>query len=128
MLDPLVFPRWSAYRVKDGQLSKPGDIYVVHSADTETRGEIVNVSGDRITKPLGVDGKPAGDQSPRPVLPVSVSGIAAELLYAGGAPGQVAGVLQLNVRIPADLVPGDASTELSVDRYTRQPGVTIAVR
>jgi uncharacterized protein (TIGR03437 family) len=28
----------------------------------------------------------------------------AEVLYAGGAPGSVAGLLQLNVRVPADAV------------------------
>ncbi len=40
---------------------------------------------------------------PAPVLPVSVTidGLPAQVLYAGAAPGLVAGVLQINVVVPA---------------------------
>jgi uncharacterized protein (TIGR03437 family) len=78
-------------------------------------------TGDGQTAPAGVDGK-LGSTPTRPVLPVSVTvdGIPATVLYAGGAPGQVAGLMQLNVQIPSGVqtggyVPvvlqvGDAST------------------
>jgi uncharacterized protein (TIGR03437 family) len=109
---------------EDGRINSPNN--------PARRGSIISLcaTGEGLTNPPGVDGKRAGDQSPRPVLPVAVriGGIAAEVLYAGGAPGQVAGVMQLNVRIPADVAPGNTSVELSVDRFTSQSGVTIAVR
>ena len=41
---------------------------------------------------------------PKPALQVSVeiNGENAEVTYAGGAPGEVAGMLQVNARIPAN--------------------------
>jgi uncharacterized protein (TIGR03437 family) len=70
-----------------------------------TAGSVVVLygTGEGQTDPLGVDGKPAVAPLPRPVLPVRVTigGQDAEILYAGGAPGFTAGLLQLNVRIPA---------------------------
>ena len=49
-----------------------------------------------------------------PVLPVSVSLISgqslpAEVLYAGAAPGMVAGMMQVNFRIPLNAGPGSYS-------------------
>jgi trimeric autotransporter adhesin len=43
-----------------------------------------------------------------PNLQVSatVGGIPAVVQYAGGAPGEVAGVMQVNVQIPAGVQPG----------------------
>jgi uncharacterized protein (TIGR03437 family) len=64
------------------------------------------VTGEGQTTPAGVDGKPASAPLPAPVLPVSVTlnGQNVPVTYAGGAPGQVAGLMQLNVQIPADLL------------------------
>jgi uncharacterized protein (TIGR03437 family) len=83
--------------------------------------------------PAGIDGAVvAGDNLPRPVLTVTaqIGGQSAEVLYAGGAPGIVEGVIQVNLRIPRTgqtgaVVPlvlrvGDASTS--------QPGITVAVQ
>jgi uncharacterized protein (TIGR03437 family) len=59
---------------------------------------------------VAVDGLPAAAPLPQPLLPVSVTigGIPAEVLYAGGAPGLVAGVVQINAVVPGDVVPGAA--------------------
>ena len=91
---------------------------------------VLYATGEGLTNPSGQDGKEAEDPLPRPVLPVSVliSGTQAQLLYAGGAPGQVAGLMQIEARIPANVAPGDASLEITVDGFVSQPGVTIAVR
>ena len=45
---------------------------------------------------------------PQPNLSVSatVGGIPAVVQYAGAAPGQVAGLMQVNVQIPAGVQPG----------------------
>lgn len=66
----------------------------------------------------------------RPLQPVSVRiGLqTAELLYAGSAPTLVHGVLQVNVRIPAGLVPGDYPIKLVVGNNATPPGTTISVR
>jgi uncharacterized protein (TIGR03437 family) len=62
-------------------------------------------TGEGQTAPGGVDGKLGGSA---PVLPVNVTigGIPATVQYAGGAPGQVAGLMQVNVQIPAGVQPG----------------------
>ena len=93
-------------------------------------------TGEGQTSPQGIDGKPAMAPFPKPNLPVFVT-IGAEeaqtisgeqLQYVGGAPGEVAGVLQINVRIPAGIVPGKAvPVFISIGRATSQAGITIAV-
>ena len=64
------------------------------------------------------------------MLPVSVSiaGHDAQVLYAGAAPGLVAGLMQINVVVP-DGVTGDAlPIVVMVGRKASAAGVTIAVR
>jgi len=45
---------------------------------------------------------------PRPVLPanVEVGGIPATVLYAGAAPGEIAGLMQIVIQVPAGIQPG----------------------
>jgi uncharacterized protein (TIGR03437 family) len=69
------------------------------------KGSIIAIyaTGAGQSDPPGVDGKLAVGELPKPQLPVSVrftEPIDAEILYAGAAPGFVAGALQINVRIP----------------------------
>jgi uncharacterized protein (TIGR03437 family) len=97
------------------------------------RGSIVSLfgTGEGETEPAGQDGKLASNTPPRPRLPVSVTigGREADVLYAGGAPGLVAGVIQVNAQVPADLgETGDAPVILRVGNASSQPGVTLSVR
>jgi uncharacterized protein (TIGR03437 family) len=64
------------------------------------------VTGEGQTTPAGVDGKPATAPLPKPVLGVTVTmaGQQALVTYAGGAPGLVAGLMQVNAQIPPDLL------------------------
>jgi uncharacterized protein (TIGR03437 family) len=67
------------------------------------------------------------------LLPVSVTigGRSAQVAYAGAAPGFVAGVLQLNVKIPEDLLvsgPTAVPIIVTVGGVTSQPGVAVAVQ
>ena len=66
------------------------------------------VAGEGQTLPAGVDGKLAASEPAHPVLPVSatVGGLQAQVQYAGGVPGQVAGLSQVNVQIPGGVQPG----------------------
>jgi uncharacterized protein (TIGR03437 family) len=79
-----------------------------------------------------VDGKRADDTFPKPLLPVSVTigGVdAPEILYAGAAPGLVAGAMQINVRVPANAPVGDAvRVRLKIGSNTSPEGVTVAVK
>jgi uncharacterized protein (TIGR03437 family) len=82
--------------------------------------------------PAGVDGAivGAGDLA-RPVLPVNamVGGQPAEVQYAGGAPGVVEGVIQVNLQIPATSQTGAAvPLMLQVGDSTSQPGITLAIQ
>lgn len=102
------------------------------AANPAARGSIISLfaTGTGQTNPPGTDGKPAAPPLPAPVLPVTVeiSGASAEILYAGGAPGLVAGVLQANVRVPQDAATGSAATlVLRGGGAQSQPGVTIAI-
>jgi uncharacterized protein (TIGR03437 family) len=87
-------------------------------------------TGEGQTAPAGVDGK-LGSTATRPVLPVSVTvgGIPATVQYAGGAPGQVAGLMQLSVQIPKGVQPGGyVPVVLQVgDGFTTPDAVWIAV-
>jgi uncharacterized protein (TIGR03437 family) len=78
-----------------------------------------------------VDGVITGPTPPQPILPVSVQidGIDVIVEYAGAAPGIVAGVLQVNARIPDSAHLGPAVPVLvKVGGNTSQPGVTVAVK
>ena len=96
------------------------------------RGSVVTLfaTGEGVTQPAVPAGSPAGAPLPRPVLPVeaTVSGISAEVLYAGAAPG-FAGLMQLNIRVPAGYLPsGAAPVVLRIGDAESPPGVTIEIR
>jgi uncharacterized protein (TIGR03437 family) len=69
------------------------------------------------------DGAPALAPLPRPRLPVTlwIGGQAAELLYAGAAPGQV-GLLQINARVPAQVLAGQVAVVLQVGDAASEVG------
>lgn len=88
-------------------------------------------TGEGLTDPPGVDGRPATDVLPKPIAPVSVEigGLAAIVEYAGAAPGNIPGLIQINARVPKDLQRGDQIPVLvKVGAAASQEGVTLAVR
>jgi uncharacterized protein (TIGR03437 family) len=95
-------------------------------------GSIISLyaTGEGQTSATGVDGKPAATPLPKPVLPVSVTiaGQTATVQYAGGAPGLVAGVMQVDVGIPAGVQSGNAPVVVTVGSVKSQDGVMIAVQ
>jgi uncharacterized protein (TIGR03437 family) len=86
-------------------------------------------TGEGQTSPPGVDGKPAGAVLPTPVASVSVTigGQAANVTYAGGAPGVIAGVMQVNAVVP-NVVSGNAAVVVTIGGVASQSGVTMAVK
>jgi len=91
--------------------------------------------GDVALRENSANGKPAMAPFPKPNFPIGVTFgaddaqvLSGELQYVGGAPGEVAGLLQINVRIPAGLMPGKAvPVFISNGARQSQAGVTIAV-
>ena len=94
--------------------------------DIPLRRNVAWISGQALP---GVDGKLAVAPPPQPVarVTVTIGGLAAEVRYAGGAPGQIAGVMQLNVVVPGGLA-GAVPVVLTVGGVPSQDGVTVAVR
>jgi uncharacterized protein (TIGR03437 family) len=110
------------------------DGITVNTAAIPTRiGDIISLyaTGEGQTTPAGVDGRAASVPYPYPDLAVTamVGFQNAPVKYAGGAPGMVAGLMQVNVQIPAGVQTGNAvPVVLSVGNVSSQVGVTIAVR
>jgi uncharacterized protein (TIGR03437 family) len=52
---------------------------------------------------------------------VTVGGIPATIQYAGGAPGQVAGLMQVNVQIPGGVQPGGYVPVVPASGGPKQP-------
>ncbi len=95
-------------------------------------GEYISLyaTGEAQTIPPGVDGKLGTSDLTRPVLPVSatVGGLSGAIQYAGGVHGQVAGLMQVNVRIPSGIQPGGyVPVVLRVGDRTSSPALWIAV-
>lgn len=110
---------------QDGTINGPG-----HAAP---RGSVVSIfgTGEGQTAPPGVDGSFVAPSDLRhPLLPVTVSlgGQSAEVLYSGSAGNQISGLFQVNVRVPASLMPGDSlPVTIGIDGSS-QAGVTMAVQ
>ena len=101
------------------------------AANPAAGGSVLSLyaTGEGQTFPAGLDGKLAAAPLPQPVAAVTVAigGVAAEVSYAGGAPGLIAGVMQVNVVVPAG-VSGTVPVVLTVGGVDSQDGVTVAVR
>ena len=110
---------------EDGTFNSP--------ANPAARGSLVFIwgTGEGETDPPGTDGliNSAVFPKPRQIVGVKVGGRDADLQYWGAAPQAVAGVLQVNFRIPWSTQPGSAvPLVLKVGDASSQPGLTIAIQ
>ena len=87
-------------------------------------------TGEGVTDPPGVDGRPAVDVLPKPLAPVSVTvgGVAATIQYAGAAPGMMPGIFQINAQLGAGTPSGAQPVVIKVGNASSQNGATVAVR
>jgi uncharacterized protein (TIGR03437 family) len=118
-----------------GQASALNADYLPNSsAHPAARASVVSMyaEGAGQMNPPGQDGSIVDAANlPKPVLPVTVTvgGIAADILYAGGAPGFLEGVLQVNFVIPDDAPSGPAvPLMLQVGTAASKQAATIAVQ
>jgi uncharacterized protein (TIGR03437 family) len=105
---------------------------VNEATNAAARGSVISffAVGAGVMKGGAATGAAAGSPLGVPVLPVvlKMANVAAEVLYAGEAPGLV-GCLQVNARIPADFPEGDrGSVVLSVGGAESRVGVTFWVK
>ena len=93
---------------------------------------VIYLTGEGQTSPAGDDGALAvGATLPKPQLPVAVTvgGQDAAVLYAGAAPGAVAGLMQINARVSPLVAPSNATAlSVKIGDKSSQAGVTIAIR
>ncbi len=102
-------------------------------ANPAAAGSIVvfYATGGGQTNPPGVDGSLAALPLPSPLgnVSVTIGGAAATIIYAGAAPGEVAGLLQINVRVPNGLPsPSSAALVLNIGNASSQSACTLAIR
>jgi uncharacterized protein (TIGR03437 family) len=102
------------------------------AANPAAKGSVVILygTGEGQTNPPGQDGRLVAAPLPSPVagVQVTIGGVRAEVLYAGGAPGLTPGLLQLNVRVPAEVQAGAQPVVVRVGNNESQRGITVAIR
>jgi uncharacterized protein (TIGR03437 family) len=88
-------------------------------------------TGGGTTNPALPDGAITGTPLPRLTQDVSVSigGLDARVTYAGGAPGALAGLTQINAEVPAGVTPGPSvPVVLKIGGFTSSGNATVAVK
>lgn len=107
--------------------------FTVNSFDNPAHpGSIITVYGTgfgSLQAPV-VDGQVAGtSNSTAGSVSATIAGIPAEVLYAGSVPGLVAGVTQINVRVPVGVVHNpNTPLILTVSGSSTQPATTVTVQ
>lgn len=94
-------------------------------------GDVVQIfaTGGALDNPP-LDGQLTPPPFPKivPFPSVTIGGRNADVLYAGGAPFLVAGILQINARIPPGTPSGPAPVVVTIGTASSQAGVTVAVK
>ena len=88
-------------------------------------------TGGGQTSPPSATGSITQSPAPMLALPVTVSigGVNAQVIYAGAAPQEVAGVVQVNVPVPPGIAPNPAAPiSITIGGATSPQGATIAIR
>jgi uncharacterized protein (TIGR03437 family) len=91
---------------------------------------MIYATGFGVLNPIPTDGQivQALANTQEPVI-ATIDGVGADVLYAGAAPGLIAGVVQVNVRVPGGVATDPtASLVLSIGSSTAQKGVTVSVQ
>ncbi len=94
---------------------------------------VVYATGEGVLSPAVATGSvtsATGTSFPLPVAAVSatVGGAPATVLYAGSAPGLIAGLLQVNLRLPATVASGAQPVVLTIGGVSSRAGVTAAIQ
>jgi uncharacterized protein (TIGR03437 family) len=103
------------------------------ASNPAARGSVISVfaNGGGISNVQLANGQLVGLDLPSPLLTVEafIANEASSVLYAGGSPGEITGLLQVNVKVPSDIQPGaQVPIQLRIGGVFSQPGVTAAIR
>jgi astacin len=113
-----------AFLNADGSFNSP--------ANPAARGSIVVLyaTGLGVMQPPMADGELAAAPFPRPAADVQVriADRPVEIAFAGAAPGFVAGLIQLNVRVPGDIAAGEVPVVIEAAGARSPRTVSLAVR
>ena len=94
-------------------------------------GSLITLSGTGggQTSPAAIDGAIATTAAPQQLsVTATIGGQPATVQYAGTAPGEVSGIMQINVQIPSGVKAGPAvPVVIEIGGVASQSGVTIAV-
>jgi uncharacterized protein (TIGR03437 family) len=128
---PGIFAANSTGRGPGAILNQDNSVNTANNPATKGQAVVLFATGEGQTTPEGIDGKIIGTDLRKSLLPVSVKvgGIDCRVEYQGSAPGLVAGVFQVNVRLP-DSVPSGAAVPVSlqIGNAVSQDGITVAIR
>jgi len=109
---------------QDGSFNSP--------SNAAARGSVITlfVTGEGATSPAGIAGKLAIAPYATPVQPVTVliGGQPAAVQYAGAAPGEPAGMMQINAVIPTTIDTGRAAVAVSIGGFSTAAGVTVELK
>lgn len=98
------------------------------------RGSVIQVfaTGEGVvTPPLQTGSVTSGIHVPLGRVTATVNGLPADVLFAGSAPGAVAGLFQVNLRVPQfelATMPATVAVRISVAGIESQRGVTVVVK
>jgi uncharacterized protein (TIGR03437 family) len=116
-----------------GSILNAADLSVNGPANPIARGQYVAIyaTGEGLTSPPGVNGRPTGTPLPMPMLKctASIGGQNASVNFCGEAPGGPAGLLQINALVPESVAPSNTvPVTIAIGSESSQSGVTLAVK
>ena len=108
------------------------DLTLNTNTNPASRGSVIVlfITGAGATNPPSADGLLASKTLATIASPVSatIGGQSAQVLYAGSAPGMIAGVAQINVQVPDGVSSGTVPIAVQIGPAISQPNVTVNVR
>lgn len=133
---PAVFSADTSGGGQGAILNQDGSVNTQTNAAAPGSVVVLYITGAGLTTPASQDAVLTPSETnpsayPVPALPVSVTifGLPAKVLYAGAAPGIIAGVLQLNVVVPAGAYPATYDQiVVSIGDYVSPSAVTLTVK
>jgi trimeric autotransporter adhesin len=101
------------------------------AANPAARGSLISLfaTGGGQTSPPSTDGSLSGTPAPLSAnVAVTIGGQPATVSYAGSAPGQEAGIVEITVQVPSNIQPGSAvPVTLQIGSASAPSGVTVAI-
>jgi uncharacterized protein (TIGR03437 family) len=107
------------------------DGQVVSAENPAAVGDTISVylTGEGKVDPDALDGRIAvGAAATNTPVTVTIGGVTAKVSYAGRAPGEVFGVMQINAQVPRGVAAGDAAVVVTIGGVSSQANVTVAIQ